>query len=350
MRKIAAAVVMIVAITGILAGCGGTKSAEDVVNGVLKQAEEMKSYLAEGSMVLHTGQEPQTYGLEVWYQTPHYYRIALINQKKDITQIVLRNDDGVFVLTPHLKKSFRFQSDWPNNQGQVYLYQTLADSIQQDPERQFVADQESSAYVFDVKANYPNSSLSRQKIWLDQKDYAPHHVEITDDQGQAVVEVHFERFEFNASFDAADFDMQKNLTSWDIRSMTVTADINGDGTDSAEQAAPTFAGVIEPAYIPVGVELLDRQDVKLGEETAVRLRYQGDYNYMLLQSAPQAQTVMAGSGEVVDLGFTLGVLIGDGVKTLHWTLDGVDYRLSSEDLPQEVMVRIAQSVQGQSAK
>ncbi len=349
MRKIAAAVVLIVAITGTLAGCGGTRSAEDVTNGVLKQAEEMTSYLAEGSMVLHTGQEPQTYGLEVWYQTPHYYRIALINQKKDITQIVLRNDDGVFVLTPHLKKSFRFQSDWPNKQGQVYLYQTLADSIQQDPEKQFVVDKESNAYVFDVKANYPNSSLARQKIWLDQKNYAPHHVEISDDQGQAVVEVHFERFEFNASFDSADFEMQKNLTSWDIRSMTVSADVD-DGSAIVEEVMPTFAGVIEPAYIPAGVELLDRQEVKLGDESAIRLRYQGDYNYMLLESAPQAQSVMAGTGELVDLGFTIGVLVGDNVRTLHWTYDGVEYRLSSEDLPQEEMERVAQSVQGQSAK
>lgn len=350
MRKIAAAVVLIVAITGILAGCGGTKSAEDVAQGVLKQVEGMKGYLAEGSMVLHTGQEPQTYGLEVWYQTPHYYRIALTNQKKDITQIVLRNDDGVFVLTPHLKKSFRFQSDWPNKQGQVYLYQTLADSIQQDPEKQFIVDKESNAYVFDVKANYANSSLARQKIWLDQKDYAPHHVEIADDQGQVVVEVHFERFEINASFDVADFEMQKNLTSWDIRSMTVSADLDSDEPSMTEEAMPTFAGVIEPVYIPSGVSLLDRQDVKLGEESAVRLRYHGDYNYMLLESAPQAQAVMAGTGELVDLGFTLGVLIGEGVKTLHWTHDGVEYRLSSEDLPQEEMVRIAQSVQGQSAK
>lgn len=49
--------------------------------------------------------------------------------KKDVTQIVLRNDEGVFVLTPSQNKSFRFQSNWPDNQGQVYLYETLIRSI-----------------------------------------------------------------------------------------------------------------------------------------------------------------------------------------------------------------------------
>ncbi len=118
-------------------------------------------------MTLNTGTEPQEYSVEVCYMAESYYRIALTNAKKDITQIVLRNDDGVFVLTPHLNKSFRFQSDWPENQGQVYLYQSLVQSILMDNERQFTTDDKS--YVFDVAANYQNGSLARQKVWLDKK-------------------------------------------------------------------------------------------------------------------------------------------------------------------------------------
>ena len=111
------------------------------------------------------GQQPLEYKVEVSYQKPRYYRIKLTNEEKDITQIVLRNDDGVFVLTPKLNKVFRFQSDWPQNQGQVYLYQTLVQSILIDNSRQFVIDDD--AYVFDVMANYNNGSLARQKIWLE---------------------------------------------------------------------------------------------------------------------------------------------------------------------------------------
>ena len=36
----------------------------------------------------------------------------------------------VRVLTPTLNKSFKFQSDWPYNNSQVYLLQTLLSDIQ----------------------------------------------------------------------------------------------------------------------------------------------------------------------------------------------------------------------------
>ena len=36
----------------------------------------------------------------------------------------------VRVLTPSLNKSFKFQSDWPYNNSQVYLLQTLLSDIQ----------------------------------------------------------------------------------------------------------------------------------------------------------------------------------------------------------------------------
>ena len=35
-----------------------------------------------------------------------------LKMQKDQSQIILRNEEGVFVLTPALNKSFRFQSDW----------------------------------------------------------------------------------------------------------------------------------------------------------------------------------------------------------------------------------------------
>src|SRR5690554_6044910 len=196
MRRITWMVAIVLCVSLVLAGCG-KKSAEGVVEDLEQVLGKMNSYKASGSMLLHTGQEPLEYQVEVWFQDPHYYRIALTNKKKDITQIVLRNDDGVFVLTPHLNKSFRFQSDWPDHQGQVYLYQTLAKSILKDNERLFTIEKDSKSYVFDVAANYDNSSLVRQKIWLDQHSYAPEHVEISDQNANVMVVVEYDHFEFD---------------------------------------------------------------------------------------------------------------------------------------------------------
>ncbi|MCR8635999.1 outer membrane lipoprotein-sorting protein [Paenibacillus radicis (ex Xue et al. 2023)] len=494
MRRVTWVIALVMCLSLVLAGCG-KKDAGSVVKDLDTMLNKLDSYQGSGRMILHTGQEPQEYQVDVWYQNPHYYRISLKNDKKDITQIVLRNDDGVFVLTPHLNKSFRFQSDWPENQGQVYLYQSLVQSILLDNERQFTTDDK--GYVFDVLANYQNGSLARQKIWLDKKTYAPQHVEVSDSNANVMVIVDFNQFEFSKKFEKDSFDMQRNMTSWKIETLPTMAaapagdakaadagkagttaassgkagaagaaagpagatgaaagqgasagtagsgaaagtgaaaatgtaagkdgaagqgkaagpaaatgapagQATGAGTAAAGQAAGTKAGaaaapgaganggapaaattsngaqskagaaatgtaaavtpadaakqkaaaqkqfgVIEPYYTPSGVKRQDVNEIKLGEEKAVMLRYSGKYNYTLVESHPQTQTVSVLPGDIVDLGYTLAVVTGDEKKTLMWTYDGVEFRLSTGDLPMTEMIKVAQAVQGEMGK
>jgi len=194
----------------LLAGCG-PKNAADVVHELDKLMAKLESYETDGKMILKTGGQDVEYTVSVWYRKPHYYRISLMNESNDVTQIVLRNDEGVFVLTPHLNKMFRFQSDWPERSGQVYLYQSLVHSIVSDQNRKFATDKD--AFVFDVAANYANNSmLARQKIWLDKKSFAPRRVEVSDANANVLVEMRFDRFEFGKKFEAGAFDMQWNMS------------------------------------------------------------------------------------------------------------------------------------------
>ncbi|AGA59000.1 outer membrane lipoprotein-sorting protein [Thermobacillus composti KWC4] len=411
MRRMKWAAAVVLCVTLILAGCGA-RSAESVVKDLDGKLDGLKSYQGRGTMTLHTGQQPLQYQVEVWYKKPSYYRVALTNAAKDITQIVLRNDEGVFVLTPKLKKSFRFQSDWPQNQGQVYLYQTLVQSILLDNSRQFAIDKES--YVFDVMANYQNGSLARQKIWLDQKTYAPQRVEVSDANANVMVEVTFDQFRFDVAFDDKAFDMEANLgaaqqqeeqdksadapgqeekgahDSHGDQDKTATDDANtGDNpdksaTDDAEpgdnpdesatdEAEPgdspddsatdeTDAGTVpdeaaaggeaaddfvpmEPSYYPEGVALKDITDITQADGSkGVLMRFTGTYNYTLFQTKPKDVDAALVPGVMLDLGHTWGLLAGDVQQTLTWTYQGYEYRLTSAELPEDEMVKIAQSV------
>jgi outer membrane lipoprotein-sorting protein len=381
-RRIWGLSVVLLSVVLALAGCfGGKKDAGAVVKDLDKQVEKLESYTSTGTMTLHTGTEPQEYQVEVSFQKPSYYRISLSNDKKDISQIVLKNDDGVFVLTPHLNKSFRFQSDWPKNQGQVYLYESLVNSIDQDKDRQFTTDGDS--YVFDVLANYSNSSLSRQKIWINKKSFAPQTVEIYDAQNKPVVVMNFNDFKFNESFEKDYFDMQRNMTSARITLPTMGLETQKDtaaaqtgtstqgttkqgttpvqGSAGAQQPAANAAGtpavpqsqgvsLIEPSYIPTGVGKPKASETTLGENAAILLKYTGTYNYTLMESRPSDKSVSYQDGELVDLGYSFGVLTGGEKKTLLWMAQGTEFRLSSGDLPVDEMVQIAISVQGSSGK
>lgn len=359
MRRVAGGVACMFLFVILLAACG-PKDEGDVVTDLSSQLQELNSYKSSGTMSLMAGEDAQEYRVDVWYKTPDHYRIALTNEQEDITQIVLKNDEGVFVLTPHLNKSFRFQSDWPTDQGQVYLYQSLVTSVQEDEERQFTVDEESSAYVFDVVANYDNQSMARQRIWLDQKNYTPQKVEVLNANNEIIVLIEFDEFTLDHSFAEDDFDMQRNLESSSIPSLptmieqmerAAAQDEDAD-RDQADAQSIDF-GVIEPTYLPEGVHQQSMETIEWGEDTAVMLRYTGDYHFTILETQPEEEAVTAQWGEVVDpieLGYTVGVLTGEEMKTLRWMSDGVEFRLTSSELPKEEMIKVAQSVQGQVGK
>ncbi|MDQ0195556.1 LolA family protein [Paenibacillus wynnii] len=360
MRRITWVLAIIMSVALLLTGCGKKDSASIVkdLNDVADKLESKQgAYQGSGTMTLYTGEQPQEYKVEVWYKNPSYYRISLSNVQKDITQIVLRNDDGVFVLTPSLNKSFRFQSDWPDNQGQVYLYQTMVRGITSDNNRQFVDDKDS--YVFEVAANYQSPALIRQKIWLDKKSYAPKQVQVSDSEAKVVVNVKFDSFDFNPKFAEDSFDMKKNMTSQTPSESTVAQiDENGNPVVSAEGEAseePAMAelgdfGIIEPQYIPVGVTFKDSHKIEGSKDHAVLIRYDGIYQYTIMEARPLDRAVSLVPGEGIDLGFTVGLLSGDEQQTLTWMTEGMEYRITSSNLPVTEMIQIAASMQGQSGK
>ncbi|KGE19082.1 LolA family protein [Paenibacillus wynnii] len=360
MRRITWVLAIIMSVTLVLTGCGSKDSASIVkdLNDVADKLESKQgAYQGSGTMTLYTGEQPQEYKVEVWYKNPSYYRISLSNVQKDITQIVLRNDDGVFVLTPSLNKSFRFQSDWPDNQGQVYLYQTLVRGITSDNNRQFVDDKDS--YIFEVAANYQSPALVRQKIWLDKKSYAPKQVQVSDSEAKVVVDVKFDSFDFNPKFAEDSFDMKKNMTSQTTSESTVAqVDENGNPVVPADDGVseqPVSAelgdfGIIEPQYIPVGVTFKDSHKIEGSKDHAVLIRYDGVYQYTIMEARPLDRAVSLVPGEGIDLGFTVGLLSGDEQQTLTWMTEGLEYRITSSNLPVTEMIQIAASMQGQSGK
>jgi hypothetical protein len=229
-----------------------------------------------------------------------------------------------------------------------------------DNERQFTKDGDS--FVFDVQANYSNASLVRQKIWLNQKTYAPQQVEIYDSNNNALVVMSFNDFKFDVDFEKDSFDMQRNMTGGQIVLPTLgkqggtsteagkAATGNGQAAAAPKASNNQEVSIIEPSYIPEGVSKPKLSETKVGENKAVLLKYTGTYNYTLIESRPTDKSVSLQEGMVIDLGHSFGVLTGDEKKTLYWMYGGTEFRLSSGDLPQEEMVKIAMAVQDQSSK
>jgi len=329
------AILFIVAL--VLAGCG-SKSQEEVIEDLSKKTEQMKSYKLTAKMTFESGEKPQTYHVEVWHKKPSYYRIKIENENEEQNQIILRNDDGVFVLTPALNKSFRFQSDWPENYSQIYLYESLVNDVLNDKERTFKAKED--AYVFRTKTNYQNKNLFKQEITFTKKKLEPKKIKVMDQDMNVLVTADFKNVEFNVDFDDDAFDMDRNMTSAKLEIPTM---------------AETKQKELQPLYPEYTAEttIAEEKEVERNGEKQLVLTYKGDKkSFTLIQkkadvSVEASAPVQFAAGEPVDLGFVVGVKTGD---TISWTYNGIDFLLASKDLDDEEMLAVARSVQGVAEK
>jgi len=320
-----------------LTACGD-QSQEDVRKALDEKMEDLTSYKAEAKMTLTTGSEPQVYNVEIWYQQPSYYRVNLKNAQKDQNQMILRNDEGVFVLTPALNKSFRFQSDWPKNSSQAYLYESLVKDILNDSSAVFKKTK--NHYVFETKTNYQNSKmLPKQEITLNKKDLSPAVVKVMDTDMNPLLTVEFSKVEFNPKFDKDAFDTAKNMTMAQLDVPTMA-----EGNDGVFE-------VMYPLDLPAGVEPKEEKEIATEDGKRIILTYGGEKSFTLIQEKarvlPATSTAMFVEGEPIDLGFAIGALTEN---SLSWSYKGVDFMIASNDLTSEEMMMIARSVQGTSVK
>ncbi|MFT8310468.1 MAG: outer membrane lipoprotein carrier protein LolA [Sporolactobacillus sp.] len=334
MKKWSALWLGAILVLALLTGCG-TKSEKDVINDLNKRYENINSYSTDAVMTFQHNGKKQTYQVNVMYRKPNYYKVALSDGKKENKQMILRNKEGVFVLTPELNKSYRFESDWPNNRSQAYLYHSLAKDILNDPNPGFTA--KDNQYVFKTKTNYNTTQLANQTISL-KKDLTPKNVQIKDKDENVVVTVKFKSFKVNPSLNNKTFDVKTNMTA---------ARITKTQTTTAENAS---FKLLYPTAMLSGTKLatVKPQTTQVGDRYV--LKYEGKKPFTLIESKSRTSvssvpTIATGSPE--NLGFAIG---SSGDKSLYWSYGGTDYFLASDKLTQDEMMTIAQSVNGLATK
>lgn len=330
--------IFIILMVLLLAACG-EKSKEDVVEKLESMAGDMNAYQAQAMMTLMTGKDDQSYRIEVAHQKEDKYRVLLKNDNdEEGNQIILKNDDGVFVLTPALNKSFKFQSEWPENNSQPYLYQSLINDLTADSDAEFTSTE--NYFIFETKTSYEsNSNLPYQTIYFDKDTYAPVLVKVLDADKNPLVEVEFTSFEVDPDLPEDTFEMESNMTS-SIFGVPVMA----------QEDIPDQLTVKYPE-VNLGAELVEEDQMETMNGKRVMLHYEGDRSFTIIQETPNVMETSAGSPEVVngdpvDLGFTIGAMAN---QSLEWHHEGVDYYLASDQLTKQEMIEVATSMTTESA-
>jgi len=319
----------------VLAACG-EKSPEKVLSKLEDRLSTLDGYKANAEMKMSTGKEDQNYQIEIWHKKKDYYRVSLasVHDEKG-SQVILKNDDGVFVITPALNKSFKFQTEWPENSSQPYLFQSLVNDVKNDKEATFTASD--THYIFHTKTNYQsNNNLPFQEIYFDKKSYTPVLVKVLDKDKQPLVEVKFSSFDVDPSFEDNDFKIEKDKANEEV---SISVD---------ENESPL--SVLFPLYT-ADAQLEDKQEIALEDGERIIMTFTGAKNFTLIQEKLNSISTISYpkevQGEIVNLGFAIGAL---SENVIEWNYNGIDFYLASDDLTKEELIEVASSVQGKEVK
>ena len=307
---------------------------EDKVN-------KSKSYLLSGTMEIMNNEDTFVYTVEASFLKDDYYKVRLVNQTNNHEQIILKNTDGVYVVTPSLNKSFKFQSEWPSNSSQSYLLTPLLNDIKKDTEA--TLEETDKNYVLKAKVNYPNNTeLVYEKIYFD-KSMNLERIEVCNNEDTVKIKVNVKSLDLKAGLDKDDFVLE------DLVSKNNDCTGEGNTCENTEVKKPdkktgAIEDVIFPLYIPNETYLTSKEVLDTDTGDRVILTYSGSKNFVLVEevaSASQEFEIIPVYGDPLLLNDSIAAL---QANSIHWTSNNMEYYLTGNDLTNEELLSIATSL------
>ncbi len=319
----------------IITGCG-KMSEKDVLKEIENQITKSKGYEMSGELTITNHDEVYLYDVLVDYKKDDYYKVSIVNQNNQFQQVILKNDDGVFLVTPSLNKSFKFQSDWPYQNSQAYLLQCILSDLKDD--KDLIFEKKKEKYHFQSKVHYPNNSkLSYQKVTFDS-NFQLEKVVVYNTDDVICMEFHVEDIHYSPKFSSDFFDLDR----------LIDVDLEDEATQESEEAKETsvIEDVIYPLLLPDGTKLVGEEKVPKNTGERVIMTYDGEKSFLLVEETLDVFdefTIIPSSGEPFQLMDTIGVM---RENSLSWSSGNLEYYLVSDVMSREELVEVAQSIVG----
>lgn len=315
----------------VLSACG-KDSQEEVLQKLHEKWAEGKGYELDATMEIRTGNEPRVYDVNVWHTEPDFYRVKVSQQNDDVTQMIIRNKEGVFVVTPSLKKTYKFQSEWPKQNSQPYLIGALAEDLLADENALMEETEDSYIFTAETRNNH-KSIMPTQKITVDKKTLLPKSVSILDEAEEEQMLITFKKIDLGVQHKESEYAVEQ-----------FTEDKKPNVATEKEQESTEFQ-----THYPVlawgNTSLVDERRIENDGVERVILTFDGEKSFTLVQEpielGESATIPVFQPGDPADLGFTIGAITDNSIS---WEKDGISFFIASKNLTKEEMIEVAASV------
>lgn len=328
---------LLVVVAIILVACG-TPSKEDVMKKLSGKWNDTKGYELQATMEIKTGAEPRLYDVDVWHTKPDFFRVNVTQEGSNDSQMIVRNEEGVFVVTPSLGKTYKFQSDWPTQNSQAYLIGALAEDIKVDENATMT--EEDKTYIFETATrNNHKKVLPTQQIHIDKKTLLPTHVSVLDENKEEQIRIVFKKITLGTERKAKDYAVELNHEGQETEEQEETEEQSEDKTG------------LKTYYPTVDWEgVLDEEVVKNDGVTRSFMTFDGEKEFTIIQeraARPDNELPVSIEGDPVDLGFAVAALTE---KSIRWESDGISFFIASDTLTKDEMIEVAISMTSSEMK
>ncbi len=291
-----------------------------------KLEEDLTSYRLEGNMEITNQEDFKNYLItSSWMKEgdQEYFKVSMLDKSLNQEQIILKNAEGVFVITPSLNQVFKFQGEWPMNSPKPYLLQTMLEIIQGECE----ISKESGGYLITAPASYPSATtLIKQEIRM-TKDLKPQSLIAYNGDGQIELQMDFTSVSYNEAFEAGTFDTPKT---------------------SIETPTSAYTGLIDLPLYPMAVfdsKLTSSTVSTTDGETSHILEFSGGKEFTVIQkevSQNSDLSVQEIDGELVEGLGVIGYYNGNKLTVINSQMETSVY---SQDLSVNEMLQVVESMQ-----
>lgn len=319
----------VVAVVVIVAGIAFMKLKSPSLKSALEEAKQCTSYTLESSMELLENDELKSYQVNVTYlkNENDYFKVELYDKSLNQSQVIVKNDDGVYVLTPTLNQAFKFQSEWPLNSPKPYIYQSLLDFLENN-EYEKMKD----GYLVSGEISYENDDrVATQEVKFD-KDLNPVFINVYDKNKTEIMKLEVTTFSMNERIDTETFNEEEIMKTSQSQYSNVSSSL--------------------PLY-PVALlgSTLQKEEVsKINDSTNHILQFSGEKSFTLVETVmnkSNSMNVEEIDGEVIDLVDGFAYMKGNQMTYIS---SGVVCSLYSNELSQQEMLSVLSSMQSSSIK